>query len=113
MSISIACASEDVKVIKKGDIAPFDGVIFTREVERSIREELEFNKVKIDKLTKLNMLNEQELEVISKRLELNQKISRELADREVKIENNSFLKNTLYFLSGALITGIIAHGVNR
>jgi hypothetical protein len=106
-------AENQAKVLKKGEVAPFNGVLLSDELEHSVRTELQTNKEKIEKLKKINELSEQEIEVLTKRMELHRKIVNEYADREAKTENTSFLKNTLYFISGALITGIIAHGVNR
>jgi hypothetical protein len=100
------CYAESVKVVKKGETVPFDGVLFTKEKEKEVRNNIENSEKKIITLAKLN-----ELDIINKRLELYQNKSRELADREVKNENNTFLKNSLYFLSGALITGLIGYGV--
>jgi len=105
--------ADEVKVLKKGDTVPFDGVLFSKQLEKEIREEVELNKLRIEKLTKLNELSEREIVVLTKRLEVTQKISLELADREVRKEDKEFLKNTLYFITGALVTGLIAHGVNR
>lgn len=115
--LTITClnvyAENEAKVLKKGEVAPFNGVLLSDELEHSVRTELQTNKEKIEKLKKINELSEQEIEVLTKRMELHRKIVNEYADREARTENTSFLKNTLYFISGALITGIIAHGVNR
>lgn len=103
--------AEEVKVVKKGDTVPFDGVLFPKEKEKEVRADLETSEKKIITLRKLNELNETEISILNKRLELYQTKARELADREVKNETNTFLKNSLYFLSGALLTGLIGYGV--
>ena len=105
------CYAENVKVVKKGEVVPFDGVLFTKEKEKEVRTNIENSEKKIITLAKLNEFNEKEIDILNKRLELYQNKSRELADREVKNENNTFLKNSLYFLSGALLTGFIGYGV--
>lgn len=110
LSINV-CFANEVKVVKKGDTVPFDGVLFTRELEKDIRNDIEILKKKADTLTKINDINEKELEIVNKRLKLYQDKSKELADREVKSENRDFLKNTVYFLSGALLTGLLGYGV--
>ena len=109
--ISNIVIAEEVKVVKKGESVPFDGVLFTKEKEKEVRADLETSEKKIITLRKLNELSESEITILNKRLELYQNKARELADREVKSENNTFLKNSLYFLSGALITGLIGYGV--
>jgi len=111
--ISNIAISEEVKVVKKGESVPFDGVLFTKEKEKEVRADLETSEKKIVTLRKLNELSESEIAILNKRLELYQNKARELADREIKSENNTFLKNSLYFLSGALLTGLIGYGVVR
>jgi len=106
-------SASDVKTVKKGDIVPFDGVLFSKELEKDIREDAQFLEKKVNTLTKLNDLNEKEIEILSKRLELYQEKTKEMTLREVSNENTTFLKHTLYFLSGAIITGLISYGINR
>jgi len=105
--------ASEVKVLKKGESAPFDGVLFTKEMEKSIRMDIQLSEKKVETLNKLNELNEKEIEILSKRLEIHQNKNREFADREVEYENSTFWKHTLYFISGALITGLISYGIHR
>ena len=105
--------AQDVKVVKKGETVPFDGVLFTKELEKSIRMDIQLSEKKVDTLSKLNDLNEKEIDILTKRLQLHQQKTIEMADREVESENRSFWKNTIYFISGAIITGLISYGVNR
>lgn len=109
-SINI-CYAEQVRVVKKGETVPFDGVLFTRELEKDVRSNLEMYKAKVEVLTKIDELNNKEIDILTKRLDLYQKKSTELADKNVEIESNSFVKNTGYFLAGALLTGLIGYGV--
>jgi hypothetical protein len=111
--ISNLCFAQNVKVLKKGEMAPFDGVLFTKELEKDIREDVEKLKRRNEVLIKINEINEKEIEIVTKRLSLYQEKSRELADREVKAERSEFIKNALYFLSGAVITGFISYGVTQ
>jgi len=105
------CLAEDVKVVKKGESVPYDGVLFPREKEREIRTDLQTQEKRIITLSKLNELNNKEIDILNKRLELYQEKAKEMADREVKQENNTFWKNALYFVSGAVLTGVIGYGV--
>lgn len=107
------CFAEGVKVVKKGEVVPFDGVLFTKELEKSIRMDMQISDKKINTLSKLNELNEKEIEILTKRLEIHQEKTRSIIDREVQMENSSFWKYTIYFVSGALITGLISYGINR
>jgi hypothetical protein len=110
LCVNIALADQ-VKVIKKGDPAPFDGVLFTKELEKEIRNNLSIADDRIKLLNKINDLNNKEIEILSNRLELYQKKSLELSDINSKIENTTFIKNAGYFLAGAVITGFIGYGV--
>jgi hypothetical protein len=111
--ISNFCLAQDVKVVKKGEVVPFDGVLFTKELEKDIREDVIKLKKRNEILTKINEVNEKEIDIVTKRLSLYQSKSKELADREVQAERDQFIKNALYFLSGALITGLISYGVTQ
>ena len=111
LTINLCFAENSVKVIKKGETAPFDGVLFTRELEKDIRNDLIVAEKKSAALTRLNEINEKEIEILNKRLGLYQTKAKELAEIETKVESDSFLKNVTYFISGALITGVIGYGV--
>lgn len=110
LSFNICFASE-VKVLKKGESAPFDGVLFTKELERQIRNDKIVADEKIRLLTDLNDLNTKENKLLLSRLELYQKKTIELLDSNSKTESHSFFKNASYFVAGALITGFIGYGV--
>lgn len=110
LSINIVMANE-AKVVKKGEVVPFDGVLFTKELEKDIRNDLQILNKKVDTLNKINEINEKELAIVNKRLSLYQSKADIMAKREVKSEKDSLVKNTLYFLSGALLTGLIGYGV--
>jgi hypothetical protein len=110
LCINMALADQ-VKVLKKGDPAPFDGVLFTKELEKEIRNNLSIADDRIKLLNNINDLSNKEIEVISKRLELYQKKSLELSELNSKMEDTTFIKNAGYFLAGAIITGFIGYGV--
>lgn len=111
LSINLCLADGSVKVIKKGESAPFDGVLFTRELEKDIRNDLIVYEKKSAALARLNDINEKEIEILNKRLSLYQAKAKELVERETRAESDSFLKNATYFISGAIITGVIGYGV--
>lgn len=110
LSCSIAFADE-VKVVKKGDVVPYDGVLFTKEKEREIRTEIEVSEKKIITLKRLNDLNEKEIELLNRRIELYQRKTKEIVDLQLQEDKYGNVKNALYFISGALITGLIGYGV--
>lgn len=113
LMITNFCFAQNVKVVKKGESVPFDGVLFTKELEKDIREDMEKLKRRNDILVKINEVSEKEIDIVTKRLSLYQEKSKELADREVQSERDQFIKNALYFLSGAIITGLISYGVTK
>ena len=111
--ISNFCLAQVVKVVKKGEVVPVDGFLFPKELEKDIREDVIKLKKRNEILTKINEVNEKEIDIVTKRLSLYQSKSKELADREVQAERDQFIKSALYFLSGALITGLISYGVTQ
>lgn len=110
LSVNI-CFAESVRVVKKGESVPFDGVLFTKELEKDIRNDMETYKKKVEVLTKIDELNNKEIEILSKRLEVYQKKSLELAEKSSTLERDSYLRNAGYFLSGALLTGLLGYAV--
>lgn len=100
-----------VAVLRKGEVVPFDGVLFTKELEKEIRTNLDISDKKISKLEGLNKLNDQEIDILNKRLNLYQQKSLELSDKAAKLEEGNFYKSFSYFLAGALLTGFIGYGV--
>jgi hypothetical protein len=106
-----SCFATDVKVVKKGDTVPFDGVLFTKELEKDIRNDIIILEKKNAALTRLSDINDKEIKILNERLSLYQDKAKELATRETISESNSFLRNAVYFLSGAVLTGVIGYGV--
>jgi hypothetical protein len=107
-------AFSQVTVVKKGDTVPYDGVLFTKEKEVELRQQamdLEYEKKRNLKLSDLNILNEKQIDLMHKRIDLYQNRVQELQQRDINNEDNKLLNNTLYFVSGALLTGLIGYGV--
>jgi len=101
--------AEDVIKLDKGTPAPYTGYLFSPETEQKARlsvKELSYYK-------ELNIINEEALNLYSKRLTLTDTENLQLRDTIRKQEDVNFWKNTLYFVFGAVITGAIAIGVNR
>lgn len=112
--ISFNAFSQQVVTVKKGDIVPFDGVLFTKEKELEVRKEVlekDFLLKKNTLLEELGKIQKDELDIANKRVEVYQKRTQEMADREVRQENTDFWKSAFYFTAGALIVGIIGYGV--
>ena len=105
------CFAQSAKVVKKGDIVPFDGVLFTRELEKQIRFDIQILEKKSESLAKIVEINEKEINILNKRIALYQEKANELATSQINKDNSTFFKNTLYFVSGAVITGVIGYGL--
>lgn len=110
LSINL-CFAEDVKVVKKGEVVPFDGVLFSKELERQIRNDKIILEEKVRILKSINELNIEHNSVLSSRLDLYQKKTTQLIEMNGKIEKSTFIQNAGYFMAGALITGFIGYGV--
>ena len=79
LNISLA---NDVRVVKKGEAVPFDGVLFTKELEKQIRSDIQVLEKKVETLGKINSINEQEIGILNQRVSLYQDKAKEMADRE-------------------------------
>ena len=115
LSISIAQAGNTV-VLAKNQPAPFDGVLFSKEMEKQIRQidlDNAYLKQQNNSLSRLNAISEEETTIVTKRYENMLLKANELAEKQVKMENNSFWKSTLYFVAGAALTGLITYSVTR
>lgn len=110
-SIFTYAYGEDVTVVKKGAIVPYDGVLFSMDKEQEVRSERNVLQKRVLLLSDLNEINNKEIEILSSRLKLYQEKTKELSELEVKREESSFFKNALYFISGAIVTGVISYGV--
>jgi hypothetical protein len=96
-----------VTTVKKGEVIPYDGVLFSKDKElklREMREECTVDKKKVELFSKMNELNQKEIDVLTQRADNYKKEVRE--NRRV-----SDLEKAIYFLAGAFITGAISYGV--
>lgn len=110
--LSLNCAAQGVVVLKKGDVVPFDGVLFSKEREKQLRlavEERDYYQKSTLQLKDLGVLNQKEIDVLASRVENYQKQSVILADRVVASENSGFVQNFLYFGLGVLATGLSSY----
>jgi hypothetical protein len=103
--------AQSVTIVKKGDSVPFDGVLFPKQKEAEFRTDLQTAEKKVITLTKLNELNEKEISVLTQRLDIYQTKTKDMLELQSKLEQTTFLKSAVYFLSGAILTGVIGYGV--
>lgn len=114
LTLSFNCLAQDVVTVKKGDIVPFDGVLFTKERELAIRKDIlekDYLEKKVNLLSELGKVQQEELDLSNKRVELYRSKAIEMADREVRSETKDFWQNALYFTAGAVLTGALGYGV--
>lgn len=107
-------AFSQVTVVKKGDTVQYDGVLFSKEKELEVRQQvldLEYEKKRNLRLSDLNILNEKQIDLMHKRIDLYQNRVQQLQERDLSNQDDRLLNNTLYFVSGALLTGLIGYGV--
>lgn len=106
----------DPVLLKKGDIAPFEGFLFSRELEASNRLRL----LDADLYKQLDISNQkiiqyhvQEKDILKQQADLYRNHADNMAKQLVKAEDRSFWRNTLFFITGAVLTTAITFGVRQ
>jgi hypothetical protein len=97
----------EVVTLKKGDITPYSGVLFSKDAElklREMKEEHIIEKKKNELLIKMNEMSQKEIDVLSERVDNYRK-------QVVENRKTSDWERSFYFLAGALITGFVSYGV--
>lgn len=106
LSLTDNCFGQ-VTTVKKGDPTPYDGVLFSKDKElklREMKEECTVDKKKVELFTKMNELNQKELDVLTQRVDNYRKEVRD--NRRI-----SDFERAIYFFAGVVITGAISYGV--
>lgn len=104
----------DFDYVDKGSLAPYAGYLITLEREKKLRlmdNDLNLCNSLSDSYKKANAFEQQNSDILTKRVELYQKENAALAERAVK--SSTFWEDTLYFTLGAVLTGAIAVGVAK
>lgn len=108
MSINL-CYGQKITVIKKGELASYDGYLIDSEQEKVFRT---INEKK--KLLESKNLVLSDLRLNSKQLEDFQRKRAETAERELQKEQfKSSFRSTLAFIGGVLVTGLISYGTMK
>lgn len=97
----------EVTTLKKGDIAPYGGVLFSKDAElklREMREEYQVEKKKTELLSKINDMSQKEIDVLTQRVD-------NYRGQVMQNKKSTDLEKVVYFLAGALITGFVSYGV--
>jgi myo-inositol-1-phosphate synthase len=108
--------AQDVVYLKKGEVTPYEGYLFSQAKESEVRLKL----LDADVYKQLDASNQriigyhvQEKALLQQQANLWHTQADSLSKQLVNAEDRSFWRNTLFFLAGALITTGIAYGVTR
>ncbi len=102
---SATCLS--VTYLQEGTPAPCSGYLFSPEKEQEVRLKI----IDYDRLTKLTERQSSLIDIQDQRLTGQIKLNQELIEKINNSNQKDFWQNTLYFLSGVLITGAISSAV--
>ena len=103
------CFGQEIKIIKKGAPAPFDGFVVDAKqmkVFRQIDKDRKVLKEKEITLKDLGVVQEKRIKYFQDQADFYQT---EMQAQQVK----GWFKNTVYFLGGVAITGLISYGAWR
>jgi len=101
--------ADEVKYLKKGEITPYEGYLFSLEAEKHNRSEL----IMKDNMTLQIKLLEENEKIYERQVYMWKNVATENTERLLKMERNSFWQNSLYFTLGVVVTGAIAIGVSK
>jgi hypothetical protein len=96
-----------VTYLQEGTPAPCSGYLFSPEKEQEVRLKI----IDYDRLTKLTERQSSLIDIQDQRLTGQIKLNQELIEKINNSNQKDFWQNTLYFLSGVLITGAISSAV--
>lgn len=103
----------NVTYLNKGDVAPYEGYLFSIEAEKKLRvtdQELTLCTEKNDLLTKSVAINLELTTVYKNKADLYQQHSENLSKQLLAEKSDSFLSKGFYFVLGAALTGLVAYG---
>jgi len=107
---------DNVQVIKKGEVANCDGLLFSPEASKKV-DDTQSDVVYLEKITahllKRRDLSIKEVETLDKRLHLYIEQSEILAKQLHRKEKEDKWQKMIYFGLGILATGIAVHGASQ
>jgi hypothetical protein len=101
--------SKSVTVLKKGEVSPCDGFLFSPEAEKKVTKAIDdakYYKELSDLLHEKNELYLKQINILDQRLMLYVKTTDELAEEVNRKRNEDFWQKTLYFGLGVVVTGL-------
>jgi hypothetical protein len=109
-------AFADAKVLRKGDVAPFDGVLLDHDSERAARvgvQERDAYKALFESQNKVVDIYKQNEAIYEQRISNLNAQNDKLAKETQAAVTASGWEKFLYFAAGAVVTGAIAVGLGR
>ena len=96
----VSSFAQQVAEVKKGDQAPFTGVLFGPKEDMELRKQI----LEREYLLKENELIKKQSELLQQRTELWKKQSEDLSKELVDSQNDSFWKKAAFFALGSVAT---------
>jgi hypothetical protein len=107
LALSTSVSFAQVADVKKGEPAPFTGVLFSPEASQDLKKRVETGEIDSEKVRLLNEQNK----ILQERVDLWMKQSDALSKRVVEMQDDSFWKKSAYFGLGAVVTVVMAFAV--
>lgn len=108
-SLPLHAAEPDNVVLNKGDVSPYTGVLIPPERAGRIR----LVDIDLDTCAKISVLKDDENKVLTDRLNNANAANDMLTKRLADTKEDGFFAKPLYFILGAVVTGLIAQGIYR
>lgn len=115
ITLNVAQAAQVVP-LKKGEVAPFAGVLFDPPAEQKMRltaEQLDYYKALSESQSKINQKLVETNQIMDDRLQLYLKQNDVLASRLTESRDSAWWERAGMFVLGAVLTGAISYGVVR
>lgn len=114
--LSMSVQAQDVTYLKQGEVAGYDGFLFSVPKEKELRlldAQLTNCVTRSDLLMRSYDLQTNIIALSDKRLSNYQEQIDNLNKQAVTAKSDTFWMSALYFLSGAVITGLVAFGLAK
>jgi hypothetical protein len=111
-----SAAMADAKILKKGDVTPFDGVLLDHDSERAARvglQERDAYKALFESQVKVVDIYKQNEGLYEQRITNLRDQNDKLAKETQAAVTSSNWEKFLYFTAGVVVTGAIAIGLDR
>jgi hypothetical protein len=101
--------ANEVKHLKKGDTAPYEGYLFDLEAEQKVQ----FKLLQKERLDEQVVYLEQNIKLYKEDAEEWRNVATQNTERLLKLERNTFWQNALFFTLGVVATSALAIGLSK